>query len=109
MGRKRDEAVERETERERGSPSERRLSQESLEDYQADEFVSDLDMALALEILSRIRRAAAQEQITFVMSMHRQGLVREFAENVVTLREGHIAPGFIPAVSQGPAVVEMLQ
>ena len=43
------------------------------------------------------------------MSMHRQGLVREFAENVVTLREGQIAPGFIPAVSQGPAVVEMLQ
>ena len=75
----------------------------------ADEFVSDLDMALALEILSRIRRAAAQEQITFVMSMHRQGLVREFAENVVTLREGHIAPGFIPALSQGAAAVEMLQ
>jgi phosphonate transport system ATP-binding protein len=75
----------------------------------ADEFVSDLDMALALEILSRIRLAAAQEQITFVMSMHRQGLVREFAENVVTLREGHIAPGFIPALSQGPAVVETLQ
>jgi ABC-type phosphate/phosphonate transport system ATPase subunit len=66
-------------------------------------------MALALEILSRIRRAAAQEQITFVMSMHRQGLVREFAENVVTLREGHIAPGFIPALSQGSTVVEMLQ
>ena len=41
MGRKRDEAVERETERERGSPSERRLAQESLEDYQADEFVSE--------------------------------------------------------------------
>jgi phosphonate transport system ATP-binding protein len=75
----------------------------------ADEFVSDLDMALALEILSRIRLAAAQEQITFVMSMHRQGLVREFAENVVTLREGQIAPGFIPALSQGPAVVETLQ
>lgn len=75
----------------------------------ADEFVSDLDMALALEILSRIRRAAAQEQITFVMSMHRQGLVREFAENVVTLREGQIAPGFIPALSQGSAAVALLQ
>lgn len=75
----------------------------------ADEFVSDLDMALALEILSRIRRAAAQEQITFVMSMHRQGLVREFAENVVTLREGQIAPGFIPARSQGSAAVALLQ
>lgn len=75
----------------------------------ADEFVSDLDMALALEILSRIRRAAAQEQITFVMSMHRQGLVREFAENVVTLREGQVAPGFIPVLTQGSAAVEMVQ
>jgi len=28
---------------------------------------------------------------------------------VVTLREGHIAPGFIPAVSQRSAVIEMLQ
>lgn len=75
----------------------------------ADEFVSDLDMALALEILSRIRRAAAQEQITFVMSMHRQGLVREFAENIVTLREGQITAGFMPVVSQASAAVEMLQ
>lgn len=75
----------------------------------ADEFVSDLDMALALEILSRIRRAAAQEQITFVMSMHRQGLAREFAENVVTLREGQVASGFIPVLSQGSAAIEMVQ
>jgi phosphonate transport system ATP-binding protein len=75
----------------------------------ADEFVSDLDMALALEILSRIRRAAAQEQITFVMSMHRQGLVREFAGNIITLREGQIAPGFIPPPSQGSVAIELLQ
>jgi phosphonate transport system ATP-binding protein len=62
----------------------------------ADEFVSDLDMALALEILGRIRRAAEQEQITFVMSMHRQGLVREAAEQVFTLSQGQIMPGFPP-------------
>ena len=66
----------------------------------ADEFVSDLDMTLAMEILARIRRAAEQEQLTFVMSMHRQGLVREFAENVVTLREGQIVPGFRPVALQ---------
>lgn len=60
----------------------------------ADEFVSDLDMALAFEILGRIRRAAALEQITFIMSMHRQGLAREFADNVVTLKEGKIQHGF---------------
>ena len=60
----------------------------------ADEFVSDLDMTLAMEILGRIRRAAQQEQLTFIMSMHRQGLVRGFGDNVVTLKEGQIAPGF---------------
>ncbi len=65
----------------------------------ADEFVSDLDMALALEILGRIRQAAAQEQITFVMSMHRVGLVREFGEHVLTLTHGQVMPGF---PTQGP-------
>jgi len=65
----------------------------------ADEFVSDLDMVLALEILGRIRRAAEQEQITFVISMHRQGLVREAAEEVFTLNEGKIAAGFPPQLS----------
>jgi phosphonate transport system ATP-binding protein len=66
----------------------------------ADEFVSDLDMTLAIEILGRIRRAAEQEQITFFMSMHRQGLVREFAENVLTLRDGKVVPGFRPVPLQ---------
>lgn len=60
----------------------------------ADEFVSDLDLALALEILSRIRKAAEQEKITFVMSMHRHGLVREAAEHVLTLSQGRVVPGF---------------
>jgi hypothetical protein len=41
MGRSREEAVERETELERGSPSERRGAGESVEDYQADEFVAE--------------------------------------------------------------------
>jgi phosphonate transport system ATP-binding protein len=75
----------------------------------ADEFVSDLDMALALEILSRIRRAAEQEQITFVMSMHRQGIVREFADHVVTLKEGKIEAGVPPIVSAEPVYTELVQ
>lgn len=75
----------------------------------ADEFVSDLDLPMALEILSRIRRAAEQEQITFIISMHRQGLVRECAEQVMTLNHGQIAPGFLTAVTQGPASAELHQ
>jgi phosphonate transport system ATP-binding protein len=66
----------------------------------ADEFVSDLDMALAFEILGRLRRAAEHEQITFIMSMHRQGLAREFADNVVTLKEGKIQHGFPLMINQ---------
>jgi hypothetical protein len=41
MGRSREEAVEREVERERGSPTERRRAAESFEDSQADEFVAE--------------------------------------------------------------------
>jgi phosphonate transport system ATP-binding protein len=70
----------------------------------ADEFVSDLDTALASEILARIRQAAEQEQITFVMSMHRQGLVRDFAENIVTLREGRLGPGLLPVARSGKPI-----
>jgi phosphonate transport system ATP-binding protein len=73
----------------------------------ADEFVSDLDMSLAVEILARIRRAAEQEQLTFIMSMHRQGLVREFAENVLTLRDGKIVPGFRPIIIQESSSAEL--
>lgn len=58
----------------------------------ADEFVSDLDLALASEILGRMRRAAAQEQITFLMSMHRVGL-RDFGDHILTLKRGQIALG----------------
>jgi len=41
MGRNREEAAERETERERGSPAERRHAAESVEDLQADESVAE--------------------------------------------------------------------
>jgi phosphonate transport system ATP-binding protein len=56
----------------------------------ADEFVSDLDLALASEILSRMRRAAAQEQITFLISMHRVGL-RDFGDHILTLNRGQVS------------------
>jgi phosphonate transport system ATP-binding protein len=56
----------------------------------ADEFVSDLDLALASEILSRMRRAAAQEQITFLISMHRVGL-RDFGDHILSLKRGQVS------------------
>lgn len=41
MGGSRAEAIERETERERGSESERRFATERVEDHQADEFIAE--------------------------------------------------------------------
>jgi len=61
----------------------------------ADEFASDLDLALASEILARIRRAAERENIPFIMSMHRIGLARQFGDDVLALSNGAIVPGFI--------------
>ena len=61
----------------------------------ADEFASDLDLALASEILARIRAAADRENITFIMSMHRIGLARQFGDDVLALKNGEITPGFI--------------
>jgi phosphonate transport system ATP-binding protein len=61
----------------------------------ADEFASDLDLALASEILTRIRRAAERENITFIMSMHRMGLARQFGDDVLALKNGEIGRGFI--------------
>jgi phosphonate transport system ATP-binding protein len=61
----------------------------------ADELASDLDLALASEILTRIRRAAERENITFIMSMHRIGLARQFGDDVLALKNGEIGRGFI--------------
>ena len=61
----------------------------------ADEFASDLDLAMAYEILDRIHAAAEKEQITFIMSMHRIGLARRFGDEVLALEKGEIMRGFI--------------
>jgi phosphonate transport system ATP-binding protein len=61
----------------------------------ADEFASDLDLAMAYEILGRIRHAAEKENITFIMSMHRIGLARKFGDEVLALQNGEIVRGFI--------------
>lgn len=56
----------------------------------ADEFVSDLDLTLASEILRLMRQAADHEQITFLVNMHEPQLVREFADQVLILDRGQI-------------------
>ncbi len=56
----------------------------------ADELVSDLDLALASEILKLMREAAEREQMTFLVNMHEAQLVREFADQVLILDRGQI-------------------
>jgi hypothetical protein len=53
LGRERDRTVARETEREQMSPAERHLSEESIDDFQADEFVSEHLGGIDPERLSR--------------------------------------------------------
>lgn len=90
IGRKENEAVFRLSGGERQRVAIARTLLQRPQVVLADEFVSDLDLALASEILTGMRRAAAQEQITFLISMHRVGL-REFGDHVLTLNGGRIA------------------
>jgi phosphonate transport system ATP-binding protein len=54
----------------------------------ADEFVSDLDQATAVDILGLMRGISAEQSITFIFTMHELGLVERFASRVVVVRDG---------------------
>ena len=62
----------------------------------ADEFVSDLDLPLAAELLETVREVARREGITFLMAMHELPLVQRFSDEAAVLNKGSI-------VHQGPA------
>lgn len=54
----------------------------------ADEFVSDLDLPLAAEVLGHVRELASRRDITFVMNMHEVALVQEYCDRVLVMRRG---------------------
>jgi phosphonate transport system ATP-binding protein len=56
----------------------------------ADEFVSELDLPLAADLLTTIRKTAEEEGITYLMALHEVPLVQEFTNEVVILKEGTI-------------------
>ena len=56
----------------------------------ADEFVSQLDLVTAREILE-LTRAIASEGVTVLMTTHEVELAREFADRIVMLQDGHVA------------------
>src|SRR3989338_6324942 len=75
----------------------------------ADELVSDLDLALASEILKLMREAAEREQMTFLVNMHETQLVREFADHVLILDHGQIVRGLPRHGLQGQPSAEVFQ
>ncbi|MCS7206958.1 MAG: ATP-binding cassette domain-containing protein [Dehalococcoidia bacterium] len=54
----------------------------------ADEFVSDLDLPRAAEILRLMRQVTQREGMTFLMNMHEVQLVQEFGDQVFLVKDG---------------------
>ena len=75
----------------------------------ADEFVSDLDLALASEVLRLMRQVAEREQMTFIANMHEPQLVREFADQVLLLDHGELVRGLPRHGLQGQPSAEVFQ
>lgn len=91
IGRKEDEKVIRLSggERQRVAIARTLMQKPSL--ILADEFVSDLDLKTASEILHLVRDIGKKEQVTFLMSMHEVQLVKELGGKVFTMKEGRMA------------------
>ncbi|MFA7295761.1 MAG: ATP-binding cassette domain-containing protein [Dehalococcoidia bacterium] len=56
----------------------------------ADEFVSQLDLVTAREILE-VTRAIARRGVTVLMTTHEVEMAREFADRIVMLQDGRVA------------------
>ncbi|MFN3975221.1 MAG: phosphonate ABC transporter ATP-binding protein [Dehalococcoidia bacterium] len=56
----------------------------------ADEFVSDLDLPRAAEILRLMRQVCQREGMTFIMNMHEVQLVQEFGDQVYMVKDGQV-------------------
>jgi len=56
----------------------------------ADEFVSDLDLPRAAQVLAFVHRLARERGLTVILNLHEIQLVQEFADHVVILKEGQV-------------------
>lgn len=57
----------------------------------ADEFVSDLDLPRAAQVLTAMRELGKREKIPFIINLHDIPLVQELGSRVIVLQNGHIA------------------
>jgi phosphonate transport system ATP-binding protein len=62
----------------------------------ADEFVSDLDLPRATQILTTMRELGRRQRLTFVMNLHEVEVTHHVADQALVLKDGTI-------VHQGPA------
>jgi len=56
----------------------------------ADEFVSDLDLPRAAQVLAFVHRMARERGLTVILNLHELQLVQEFADHVVILKRGRV-------------------
>lgn len=56
----------------------------------ADEFVSDLDLPRAAQVLTAMRELGQREKIPFIINLHDIPLVQELGGRVIALKNGHI-------------------
>ena len=56
----------------------------------ADEFVSDLDLNTAAEILNLIRQIGQRDRVTFLMNMHELQLVKDLDGSIFIMKDGKI-------------------
>ncbi len=56
----------------------------------ADEFVSDLDLNTAAEILNLIRKIGKRDRVTFLMNMHEFQLVKDLDGSIFIMKDGKI-------------------
>ncbi|MCL6481476.1 MAG: ATP-binding cassette domain-containing protein [Firmicutes bacterium] len=62
----------------------------------ADEFVSDLDLPRAVQILTTLRELGQRQRLTFVMNLHEVEVTHQVADQALVLKDGNL-------VYQGPA------
>lgn len=75
----------------------------------ADEFVSDLDLPRAAQVLAFVRAWAQERNLTVVMNLHEIQLVQEFADSVAILKDGRVVETGPAAQLGWPRLRELLE
>jgi phosphonate transport system ATP-binding protein len=75
----------------------------------ADEFISDLDLPRAAQILATMRELGRQQGLTFVINLHEVEVMREVADRALVLKGGVIAHEYSGREMNGEMLKHLLQ